>query len=202
MSEPRAEGELPRPIDVSAALLEALDLLSPLAVSPVLISGVALAFYGVERFTKDVDLAVRQHESAALAPLLANHDPRPLRIGGLSVATASGVRVDLIDRRVDYEALFVEAIEVARRRGPLARVGDKKVPVMPLSYLIALKLLAGRPNDELDVRALLRVPQLDYAEVRAIVKKHLGAFARDYLDRFARAEGVEGAPAAYGPGDS
>ena len=85
---------LPEPIDVEGALAEALARLAGVE-DLALIGGVALAIHGWPRFTKDVDVAA----TAEAERRYMGDETVPLRIGGLSVATRAGVRVDLIDRR-------------------------------------------------------------------------------------------------------
>lgn len=193
--------EIPRPVDVRGALVEILGRLDAVEGPRALIGGVALAIYGIERFTKDADLAVSVAQSGAAEKLLADADPRPLRIGGVSVASSSGVRIDLIDHRFKYRALFEEAIAAAVAEGPTASLGERTIPVVPLVYLIALKLAAGRPRDESDLEAILRQRDLDYRRAREVVAKHLGDFAARYLDRLARAAGRIDTPRDYDDGD-
>lgn len=91
---------VPKPVDVQQALAEAMETLTPLGADLALIGGVALAVHGIERFTKDVDLATTTTLCAAAeAALGPDTDPLPLRLGGISFRSRSGVRVDLIDRR-------------------------------------------------------------------------------------------------------
>lgn len=190
--------EVPRPIDVRSALAEALTRLAVVPGSRALIGGVALAVHGIERFTKDVDLAVTTRQSGEVESKLADADPRPLRIGGVSIATSTGVRIDLVDHRFKYRALFEEAIAAAAAEGPTATVGDRMIEVVPLPYLAAMKLAAGRPQDEADLDAILRTKELDYHRTRRIVEEHLGQFAADYLDRLARSASRTDAPREYG----
>jgi hypothetical protein len=70
MSTPRQRGTLPKPVDIQRALEEVIVSLSTVTNEYALIGGVALAFYGIERFTNDVDLAVRQSASERVAPTL------------------------------------------------------------------------------------------------------------------------------------
>jgi hypothetical protein len=112
--EPKEAFELPKPIDITTALQEALALLTPLGIRPVLIGGVALSIYGIERYTKDIDLALTVSDIGLVEPLLQSFDPKPLRIGGISFLTRAGIRVALIDRRVSCQALtaLVKMVDV------------------------------------------------------------------------------------------
>ncbi len=193
--------KLPRPVDIETALEEALVRLEPIDGAQALIGGVAMAFHGFERYTKDIDLAVALSKSSAATTELADLDPRPLKIGGVSILTSTGVRVDLIDRRLEFQALFEEALASATN-GQVAEVGGRTVPVVSRSYLIAMKMVSARPQDEVDIRELLKQPDLKYQETRAIVQKHLGAFGARWLDRLARTLGRSDPPADYENGDS
>ena len=174
-----------------------LDRFEAPASERALIGGVALAVYGIERFTKDVDLAVTRRQSAAVETSLSDLDPRPLRIGGVSVATSHGVRIDFIDRRKNYEALFGAAIEAAQSESLRVQVGAHELAVVPLEYLVALKLVADRPQDEADLDRLLRLRPLNYRSARTLVEKYLGVFAAGRLDHLARAAGRVDAPRDY-----
>jgi len=193
--------EIPKPADISAALAEVVSKLEAAQGEIALIGGVALAIFGIERYTKDVDFAVTVGQCGRALDLFRDADPRPLRIGGVSVLTALGTRVDLIDRRFEYRRLFEAAIAAAVATGPRIRAGDKDVPVVPMSYLLALKMAADRAQDEADVQALLAKPELDYREARKIVHEHIGYFAARRLDRLARAVGRRDAPTDYENGD-
>ncbi len=188
---------LPEPIDAEGALAEALARLAGVE-DLALIGGVTLAIHGWPRFTKGVDLAATVAATAEAERRYMGDETVPLRIGGLSVATRAGVRVDLIDRRFEYRALFEEAIAAARAEGPRTRAGAHEVAVVPKVYLAALKLLADRPQDEVDLGVLLADPTLDYRVARAIVARQLGAYAARRFDRLARAARRADAPDDYG----
>jgi hypothetical protein len=186
-----------KPIDLESALVEALDSLAVIAGDRALIGGVALVAYGIERYTKDIDLAVTVAQAGVAETALADHDLRPLRIGGVSFATSSGVRVDLVDHRFTYKALYEEAIREAMRDGPLLEVGSKHVQIVPLPYLAAMKLVAARPQDEADLHRILKIRELDYARTRAIVLAHAGDYAAKALDKLARGAGRGDTPRDY-----
>ena len=71
------------------------------------------------------------------------------------------------------------------------------MPVVPLTYLIALKQVAGRAQDEADLAFLLRSPTLDYKKTRDIVYQHAGDFAARWLDKQARLAGRRDTPKDY-----
>jgi hypothetical protein len=193
--------ELSKPIDLQGALQEAIDKLALLGETGVLLGGVALSYYGLERYTKDIDFAVTIQTTQKAEQLLQENDLRPLRIGGVSFATSSGVRVDLIDRRVEYQDLFEEMLQSAAQ-SPKLKLGDALISVAPLHYLIACKLIADRPQDEVDLRYLLSLPTLEYAKTRELVQRHLGRFGAQYLDKLARAVGRSEPSKEYTPQDS
>lgn len=198
MSLPRREVlRLPKPVDVQQALVEAMARLRPLGDDFALIGGVALAVHGIERYTKDVDLATTVAQTAAAERSLTDLDLRPLKLGGVSLLTGSGVRVDLIDRRFEYRGLFEEAIREAKESGLVAQSGAVELPVVALPHLVAMKLIADRPQDEADLHALLGKPQLDYRRARAIVLAHVGPYAARRLDKRARAANRSDAPDDY-----
>jgi hypothetical protein len=202
MTERGRVAELQKPADIQQALIDGLDHIADLAPEHALIGGIALAYHGVERYTKDVAFAVTKSGSAAVERAADPATVRPLRIGGISLTTPSGVNVDLIDRRFELRSLFEEAIQEARTDRLIAKVRDREIPVVPVSHLVAMKLAAARPQDEADVHALLSKPELDYAKAREVVYRHLGYFAARYLDRMARAAGRTDAPNDYENGDS
>jgi hypothetical protein len=183
--------KLPRPRDLGAASAQAQRLFGGVPGGLVLIGGVALQAFGHERATKDVDFAVTR-AGAAEAERLAREqgmEVTPLRIGGVSIALGS-VSVDLVDRRFEVEPLFLEAMEAARTAGTRVEVEDGlEVPVVPLEYLVALKVVPMRPQDEADLAYLLAEPRLDYPMAREIVRRNLGGVVARFLDRLARLAG-------------
>jgi predicted nucleotidyltransferase len=193
--------ELPKPVDTQTALQEAIEKLALLG-DGALIGGLALSYYGLERYTKDIDFAVTRESTIKAEALLQAFDLKQLRIGGVSFTTSQGVRVALIDRRVEYQDLFEEALTAATTSGPRLKRGEALIPVLPLPYLVACKLIADRPQDAVDLRFLLAHQELDYPKTRDIVYRHLGRFAAQYLDKLARAAGRTDPPKEYTPQDS
>jgi hypothetical protein len=177
----------PRPsVEAAAAVLH--DQSTEFA----LIGGLALDAWGIPRATKDVDFAVPvgAAEKAAEALRGPETEIRPLRIGGVGVRDAvRGLRIDLIDRRFHFAALFTAAIEDAVRSGRKARVGRRDVALASLEFLLAMKLVSGDPKDDADVRRILQRQELRYHDARALVQQHLGVASANRLDALARDAG-------------
>lgn len=138
------------------------------AVPLLLIGGVALGHYGSDRFTANVDLA-------SLRPLRALPLEQPLSFGGYRSQSSAGVPVSWVVRSDDYEAVFREAIDNPRT---LARV---PAPVVRPEYLVAMKMVARRPKDRLDLADLLSFDVVDIDEALRIIKRLLGVYAADDL---------------------
>jgi hypothetical protein len=187
--------ELVPPVDLPALVARGARLLKQVGGPFALIGGAALQAYGLERYTKDVDFAVREAQAAS-ALAAWNGDSRPLRIGGVSLKTGESA-IDLVDRRVELRPLFEEAIEATARHGFVVRASGEEVPVAPLEYLVAMKIAAPRDQDEADLAFLLKHPGLDYAQAREIVRRHLGFIVARYLDRMARQVGRSDARPDY-----
>jgi hypothetical protein len=179
--------ELTSPVDLPALVARGARLLKQVGGRFALIGGAALQAYGLERYTKDVDFAVREAQVAGALAAWSG-ESRPLRIGGVSLRTEDSA-IDLVDRRVELRSLFEEAIEATARHGFVVQASGEEVPVAPLEYLVAMKIAAPRDQDEADLAFLLRHPELDYAQARALVRRHLGFIVARYLDRIARQVG-------------
>ena len=143
-----------------------------------------------QEFTKDVDFAVPAEFIAAVEAEVRRRKLtcRQLQIGGIGVRDGD-LRLDLIDRRVHHAAMFREAIEAAQRSGRVVSVGRVKLPLVPVEYLVAMKMVSGEPKDDRDVKRLLEHVKMNYRDARKIVTRHLGSVTADRLDVFARESG-------------
>jgi hypothetical protein len=172
-------------VDIPGLVAKGARLLQQAGVKDLaLIGGGAMRAYGLDRATKDVDFAVRESALVAVMACFAG-TTRALQIGGLSLTLPDGGTIDLIDRRKELRTLYEEALVACKRLQTTVIAQDIEVPVVPAEYLIAMKLAAGRPQDEADISFLLKLPTIDYQEARKITKLHLGFFAAKYLDRLA-----------------
>ena len=142
--------------------------------------------------TKDLDMAVLQEDTVWIEEALnkANIPHAPCDIGGVSVdIPTQSIRVDFVDRRVEIESLFREAVTVAYTVGDTINLGDNSLIATPLEYIVAMKLAPARDKDDIILDALLRHSEFDYNNARAIVLKHLGAASAYRLDRMAKRAG-------------
>ena len=175
-------------VDIPALVAKMARLLQEAGVTEfALIGGCAMRVYGLERTTKDVDFVVKEQAHAALLASLSGV-VQPLAIGGYSWSLPEGV-VDLINRRRELRGLYEEALDTSYRIGMTVMAQDVEVHVVSLEHLIAMKLAAGRSQDEADLVYLLKLPTLDYPKARGCAKKHLGFLAGTTLDRLARIAG-------------
>ncbi len=155
-----------------------LDLFSALhrrQVEYALIGGLAVALYGVERNTMDVDIAlvlspdnvdrfIQAAQELSLTPVLSEpiatlrdtetlrdwHARRHLQAFGLRAPGVAGVTLDvLLFPPIDPQALYQRAL--------LLDIAGVPVRVVAIDDLIALKQHAGRPLDQDDVAHLQHI---------------------------------------------
>jgi hypothetical protein len=133
----------------------------------------AIAIYGVQRTTADLDITIALGDRS-LAELV-----KPLARAGFSarfadpdfaaatrvfpiVHDATGWPIDLVLAGPGLEELFLDSaqIHVIERR---------RIPVIAPEHLVVTKLLAQRPKDLEDIRGLLRVATIDHREVERLL---------------------------------
>ena len=142
---------------LTAALLDAAALFDELRVPFALAGGLAAMVHGRARFTEDVDLvAVTGHRD-----VLAAHAEAMTRHHVDATCTSklfhdSGVEVDL------WKHEHADAI-IARARPE--QLAGRAVPVVEPTDLVAMKLRAGRPQDDYDVSELIRRGRVDEAQL-------------------------------------
>lgn len=128
-----------------------------------------MAIYGVPRVTDDIDITIDLGEKGLrglLAPLhRAGFVPR---ISDPSFATetriypithrATGWDIDLVLAGPGLEQRFLDEVRIVV-------AGGHRVPVIAPEHLVSLKVLASRPKDLEDIRGMLRIAELDHADV-------------------------------------
>jgi hypothetical protein len=159
-----------------------LDLLARNDVGAAVIGSVALAVHGYVRATTDLDLGVAVLTFESLRSMAEQLRERGYDVdvgepgvddplGG--VVTVSGPDFDsvqIVNLRTASgrnERLARDAIETAQR------IEGIDLPVVDLPHLVALKLVSGSRQDQLDVVHLLRAnPRARMEDVVAVCRKH------------------------------
>lgn len=173
MRKPRGRGERL----LEDALEDLGRALNSLRVPWMLIGGLAVIARGVRRFTTDID-AVVQGDSVdidTLVRILQRHkivpripDPTSFAARNLILLVThepSGVDLDISMGWTGFER------EALTERSPVA-FGTVKVPVASPEDLLIFKIVAGRPIDLDDAKALLALyPKIDLARVRMRVRE-------------------------------
>ena len=122
-----------------------------------LVGGLAMALYGSDRTTNDIDIIADK--------LLPFENQGLLRQGGeryLIKTNKKAVAVDWIIRKDEFKKLFQVALNEA------VKIGD--VPILTPEWLVILKFIAGRFKDQEDAVFLLSRKHLVN---RHLVKKHI-----------------------------
>ena len=143
------------------AIVTVADVASSNGVEWALVGGIAMAIYGSDRNTKDVDIIANK-----LLPLKSLGS---LRQGGerYSIKTSKReVPVDWIIRRDEFDKLFAVALSES------VRIND--VPILTPEWLVILKFIAGRFKDQEDAVFLLSQKELvDRNVIRDKIVKHI-----------------------------
>jgi predicted nucleotidyltransferase len=178
--------------DLLADLARAFDALG---VAWYLFGAQAAIVYGVARMTADVDVTVQAPAGMATADWLTviEHHGFEARFADPAFVAATRVLplVHLatqlpVDVVIAGPGLEDEFTTRAVRRG----VDGVVVPVVDVSDLVILKVLAARPKDEEDVTMLVRIhgDSLDYGRIRTVLGALQDALGQnDLLPAFARA---------------
>ncbi|MBI4381149.1 MAG: nucleotidyl transferase AbiEii/AbiGii toxin family protein [candidate division NC10 bacterium] len=160
---------MPGPVTLEEILSKVLDLLDKTGIRAALIGGLAVATWGSPRATEDIDLLAELAQSPELEGAIradgwhvswrrgGSDDPIPLLLRLEWIR--GGPEIDVICATRPWErAILDRAVQVTLP-------GGRRVPVVTPEDLIVLKLLAGGPQDLIDVTDLLTrcgtMPELD-----------------------------------------
>lgn len=133
--------------------------LTQAGIESMVIGGLAIAFWGEPRVTRDVDLKVllqRDRAEALVKALpegfrcLADHPDETLRrIGFLFVQDPTGIRVDMLLADTEFD------VQAIGRRRPIAMMGET-IAVCSAEDLIIYKMISTRARDHDDVQGIIR----------------------------------------------
>jgi hypothetical protein len=175
------------PKEIHKAVKAMLDLVKDSDDLKVAVAGgVAMQIYGSRRKTTDVDFL----GNWTLGPQDTFKMDHPLSFGGMAYVLAPDIIVDVIVRNDVYKDLYDEALLTAE--------AIDGVPVITPDHLAAMKFLANREKDRVDLAWLLKSGlvnvdrvgdildrTLDKPEARGIWHKRVSRI-RKALDRYAR----------------
>jgi len=185
-------------VDLTEAAALADDLARAMGQPTVLAGALAMAAHGYRRETSDVDIvipvvigtpsgdAVEQAAELLGLNVRAKHG-----FGGLDLR-AGDVRIDVLTLDRDMPALVPDAIREAVAAGRMVTLFGKRVLVVSLGHIIAMKLVAERKKDVADIVELIKARMEmdewndDRAQVREVVREHLGWYAAKAVDELAK----------------
>ena len=142
-------------------MLDAVGLFERLGIHYALIGGIAAMYYGRARFTDDVDFVAEfLHEKT-----LAENPDVMTEFGFDSTCTyklyhRSGIDIDL------WKDEFCDDITARAREVQLA---GRLIKIVDPTDLVAMKLRAGRPQDDYDISELVRNGVVDEVSLRGRV---------------------------------
>lgn len=135
--------------DIAAAVREGSRALRAAGVRHALCGGIAVGAYGRPRATKDVDFLVGEEAFVKHGVLVTMNPGVPTKVGTVPVDS------------VPLEP-HLRALEPLLESPP----ESEGIPIVPPEALIAMKLVAGRLQDQADVAALLEAGAVDPDECR------------------------------------
>ncbi len=160
---------------------------------------------GNQAYTKDMDLAVSKKDFPAILAYLASKSfkTRQLPIGGVNVADEEeGISIDFIHRGSeewgDLSPLFEAAIEKALKVKNTVDIGGVRFLVVPVEFLVVMKIATMERKDEDDAKRLLEnIGEIDIDELRSMVRFFLGPLINAKLENILREIGHPKAKRKY-----
>lgn len=142
------------------------SILSPIRWAVV--GAVATRLYMPERMTRNLDIVIRTVDSSQVRQKLTEAGfiyQGELSIGGSSWLTPNGELIDILE---GTDVWWTEAIADAQ-----ANRDGQGLPIVPLPYLILIKLRAGRVQDIADVTRMLgQAGEATLEAVRMLFAQH------------------------------
>lgn len=177
-------------------LADAVRMLEARGIASALIGGLAVSLRGQPRMTVDVDLVILADVEQALQLVreLGSTPFEPLFQGVEDVVSRSfilplrhrstGIRVDLAIGMSGFE-------QQAVGRATSITIGEMRVPVVSVEDLLVMKALAGRPQDDQDIRGLVAAQReaIDWPACLGLAEKLGASIDLDIAGRLRAARG-------------
>lgn len=178
---------------LEAAMLDMAAFLDERRLPYMTIGGFANLYWGVERFTRDVDITLEIDDSA-LPGLIADLEQsfritvaNPLEFARrnrlVRIQTQTGVDADLILAALPYES-------AALRRAVAVQLGGRTVKFCTAEDLIIHKLASERRQDAVDVEGILtrQAGRLDLSYLEPLVRQLAAGLERpEMVESFSKA---------------
>lgn len=175
-------------------LADAAQVLETHGIRFALIGGLAVSLRGQPRMTVDLVILADVDQALRLAQELRSTPFEPLFPGVEEVVArsfilplrhrATGIRVDMAIGMSGFER---QAVSQATK----VTIGDVRVPVVAVEDLLVMKALAGRPQDEQDIRGLVAAQRdaIDWPACLDVAEKLGAAIDVDIAGRLRTARG-------------
>lgn len=150
--------------------------------------GYAMQFYGSSRFTNDLDIVSDRELDAYQYKDVGLKKIGSLTFGGQRFATKDEVPLDWMVCTDHAAGVFAEALLLAK-----APAG-KPYRVVPAAHLVAMKFLANRAKDHLDIRLLMKKRPVAIRQARKIVSRFFGPDAALEFDSLMSLVKLESSP--------
>lgn len=148
---------------------------------------------GRQELTKDIDIAIKRKDAAQLMSYLnkKKYKVQELSIGGVNITDIeNNIKVDFIYRYSkewgDLSPLFEDAVTKSIEMNKEAAICGKTFLLVPVDYLIAMKIGTMERKDEDDAKRLLECIDLDIDMLRILVGKFLGPMGIVKLENLLR----------------
>lgn len=155
------DSDSPQAVPLLDALRDAAALFDTLRIPYALVGGIAAMLYGRARFTEDIDLvAAASHEAVLAANSGVMRQFHFDADATWKLYHASGVSID-IWKDADSDAIASRAVTM--------EVQGLTIRVAEVHDLVAMKLRAGRPQDDYDITEILRTQKIDDGRMAGLV---------------------------------
>ena len=139
----------------------------------VIVGGVATRLYMPERMTLDIDILIRAEDARLIYQDLARANGK--KIGELSIPRSQweledGTSLDVLEVKENWGTEAIKKPNYA----------PDGLPIIDLTYLVLMKLKAGRSQDLADISRMLGgATDLQLQEVKKIINQYLSNAAED-----------------------
>lgn len=149
---------------------------------------------GEHAYTKDLDIAVSRKDLHRIRSAASDKRAKiaELPIGGINISIPDKINVDFIersDKSGDLSPLFEQAIDESIKAGNAVEIGGKKLPLVSVEFLVAMKIATMEKKDEEDAERLLKFAEVDIKKLRDIVFDHLRPLGPARLENILRETG-------------